>query len=132
MNEMLDDKLGNFSKSLIKLEKALKETGYALSIDGTLQRFEFTFEMAWKALKKFLLIEGYDCFSPRDCIKKAYQSGYIENEKEWLDMMKDRNLTSHLYDEKLAGDIYKRVKNIYVFNFEKLENFLKNRILELK
>ncbi|MCK5583897.1 MAG: nucleotidyltransferase substrate binding protein, partial [Elusimicrobiales bacterium] len=102
MNEMLNDKLANFSKALLRLKEGLLESGYALFVDGTLQRFEFTFETSWKAMKKFLLVEGFDCVSPRDCLKKAFQSGYIKNEKIWLDMIKDRNLSSHIYDEKDA------------------------------
>lgn len=57
MKEILRDKLDNFSKSLDRLEEAFEEEGYTLTLDGTIKRFEFTFEMAWKALKKFLLYE---------------------------------------------------------------------------
>ena len=60
MNEMLADKLSNFSKALARLDEALREKGYVLSQDGAIQRFEFTFETCWKALRKFLLIEGHD------------------------------------------------------------------------
>ena len=81
MNVVLRDKLANYAKALGKLEEALEERGYALSLDGTIQRFEFTFETSWKALRKFLLIEGYECASARDCIKKAFQSGYVEGEE---------------------------------------------------
>ena len=128
MNEMLSDKLDNFSRALLRLKEGLLETGYALSLDGALKRFEFTFETAWKAVKKFLLVEGFDCVSPRDCLKKAFQSGYIKNEKIWLDMIKDRNLSSHIYDEKDAKAIYDRVKQNYESEFEKLEGFLKEKI----
>ena len=131
MNEMLNDKLANFSKALLRLKEGLLESGYALSLDGTLQRFEFTFETSWKAMKKFLLVEGFDCSSPRDCLKKAFQSGYIKNEKIWLDMIKDRNLSSHIYDEKDAKAIYDRVKQNYKSEFEKLEVFLKEKIKTL-
>ena len=131
MNEMLNDKLANFSKALLRLKEGLLESGYALSVDGTFQRFEFTFETSWKAMKKFLLVEGFDCASPRDCLKKAFQSGYIKNEKIWLDMIKDRNLSSHIYDEKDAKAIYDRVKQNYKSEFEKLEVFLKEKIKTL-
>ncbi|MBU2530715.1 MAG: nucleotidyltransferase substrate binding protein [Elusimicrobia bacterium] len=131
MNEMLNDKLANFSKALFRLKEGLLESGYALCLDGTLQRFEFTFETAWKAMKKFLLVEGFDCASPRDCLKKAFQSGYIKNEKIWLDMVKDRNLSSRIYDEKDAKAIYDRVKENYENEFEKLEVFLKEKIKTL-
>lgn len=51
MKEVLRDKLDNFSRAVARLEEALKAQGHALSLDGTVQRFEFTFEMAWKALR---------------------------------------------------------------------------------
>lgn len=128
MNEMLNDKLANFSHALIRLNEGLKETGYALSLDGTLQRFEFTFEMAWKALKKFLLIDGYDCASPRDCVKKAFKAGYIKNEQLWLDIISDRNLSSHVYNENDARRIYEKIRTAYAAEFDKLETFLKEKI----
>ncbi|HCJ67672.1 MAG TPA: nucleotidyltransferase, partial [Elusimicrobia bacterium] len=97
MKEVLHDKLSNFSNALRKLEEALKETGYSLSLDGTIKRFEFTFEMSWKVLKKFLLYEGTECTSVRDCIKKAYQTGFIREESAWLNILEDRNATAHIY-----------------------------------
>ncbi|MCG2725920.1 MAG: HI0074 family nucleotidyltransferase substrate-binding subunit [Elusimicrobia bacterium] len=121
----------NFSKALSRLKEGLLESGYALSLDGALQRFEFTFEMAWKTMKKFLLVEGFDCASPRDCVKKAFQSGYIENERVWLDMIKDRNLSSHIYDEKDAKAVYNRVKQNYDNEFKKLKIFFKEKIKTL-
>ena len=124
MKDVLSDKLNNFSKALIRLEEALNEVGYSLTLDGTIKRFEFTFEMAWKALKKFLLYNGIECTPVRDCIKKAYQSGFIVKEEAWLNMLKDRNLSSHIYDESEAEDIYKRIKEIYFEEFKSLEEGL--------
>ena len=128
MKEVLSDKLDNFSNALKKLEEAFAESGYALSLDGTIKRFEFSFEMAWKALKKFLLYEGTECASVRDCIKKAYQSGFIKEEDRWLNILKDRNLTSHIYDEKEAEEIYQRIKNVYFAEFKKLREKLIEKI----
>ena len=128
MKEVLSDKLDNFSSALKKLEEALAESGYSLCLDGTIKRFEFTFEMAWKALRKFLLYEGTECSSARDCIKKAYQTEFIKEEDIWLNILKDRNLTSHIYDEEEAGNIYKRIKNAYFLEFKKLKEKLAEKI----
>ncbi|MEW6686872.1 MAG: nucleotidyltransferase substrate binding protein [Candidatus Edwardsbacteria bacterium] len=124
MKEVLKNKLNNFSNALKKLEEALKESGYSLSLDGTIKRFEFTFEMSWKALKKFLLYEGTECTSARDCIKKAYQLDFIKEENLWLDMLNDRNISAHIYDEKEAEKIYQKIKEAYVGEFRKLEETL--------
>ena len=109
MKEVLNDKLNNFSNALKKLEEALMENGYSLCLDGTIKRFEFTFEMSWKVLKKFLFYEGSKCASVRDCIKKAYQSQFIKEEAIWLNVLNDRNTATHIYDEKEAEKIYKRI-----------------------
>lgn len=125
MNASVDPKFENFFKALTRLEEALSESGYLLSIDGTIQRFEFTFEMAWKAIKKFLFEEGIDTTTARDAIKKAYQYKLIDNEKAWLNILKDRNVSSHVYDETEAQAIYERVKNLYFPEFKKLETAFK-------
>lgn len=128
MKEILSDKLDNFSNALKKLEEAFAQEGNSLCLDGTIKRFEFSFEMAWKALKKFLLYEGTECLSARDCIKKAYQLEFIKEEDIWLNILKDRNSTSHIYDEKEAEEIYQRIKNVYFAEFKKLKEKLTEKI----
>lgn len=128
MKEVLSDKLDNFSNALKKLEEALKETGYSLSLDGTIKRFEFTFEMSWKALKKFLFYEGIECTSVRDCIKKAYQSDFLREENVWLNILDDRNATAYIYDEKETEEIYQRVKGLYFPEFKMLEETLTKKL----
>lgn len=128
MKEVLQDKLENFSKALLRLKEALKEKKSLLAIDGTIQRFEFTFEMAWKALKKFLYYDGIETKTVRETIKKAYQTDYIDNEEVWLSMLEDRNLTSHIYSEDQAKTIYERIESNYVKELEILENKLKEKI----
>ena len=132
MKEILSDKLDNFSKALKKLEEAFAEEGHPLCLDGTIKRFEFSFEMSWKALKKFLLYEGTECLSARDCVKKAYQLGLIGEEGKWLNILKDKNSTSHIYDEKEAKDAYQRIKNVYFAEFKKLEEKLIEKVKSIE
>ena len=131
MNEMLRDKLANFTSAVKRLDEAMHEQGYALSLDGAIQRFEFTFETAWKALRKFLLVEGQECATPRDCIKKAFQAGYLTEEQIWLNMLKDRNASSHLYDEAEAKRIYESIGCQYLPALKKLEEYLRGKIAAL-
>lgn len=79
-------------------------------IDATIQRFEFSVELFWKTLKKICESEGLEVNSPRSTLQKAYSLGLIQDDKLWLDMMEDRNLTSHTYREGLAREIYSRIK----------------------
>lgn len=59
MNKKADQSMINFGKALQRLEEATEISGHdALKIDGTIQRFEFTFELCWKTMKRILEIEG--------------------------------------------------------------------------
>lgn len=89
------------------------------NVDATIQRFEFTIELAWKWLKDYFLEHDIILYYPKEILQEAYRVQLIENENVWLNMLKDRNLTSHTYDEKLADAIYQRIKE-YVPAFRKL------------
>ena len=82
-------------------------------VDGTIQRFEFTLELYWKTLKRLLLSEGIDAKTPRETLKEAFQAGWLEDEKAWLQMLKDRNETSHVYDEEMALKILANIKQYF-------------------
>jgi len=105
-----------------RLKEALQENENDIVIDGTLHRFEFTFELAWKTMKDYLeysgIIEGIG--SPREIIKTAFANGIIEDGENWIKMMLARNSLSHLYDEEKSREIYIEIKEIYLKLFEKL------------
>lgn len=107
----------DFSKALERLEEALREdlSKGAIVIDGTIQRFEFTYELAWKLLKAVLKFQGIEAPTPRAAIKAAYQAALLEDGDGWIDMLEDRNQTSHIYDEAGAQRIYKKIKNSHIF-----------------
>ncbi|MCP4681128.1 MAG: nucleotidyltransferase [Desulfobacterales bacterium] len=79
-------------------------------IDGTIQRFEFSFELSWKLMQAFLEYQGIECKSPRGAIKEGFSYGLIEEGDNWIDMMEDKNRTSHIYDEIEAREIYEKIK----------------------
>lgn len=102
--------------------KAMEAFGQVLSMniapqdvqrDAAIQRFEFTFELAWKALKDFYYEKGIDLNSPKDLFRHAFASGDIQDEKIWLAMLKDRNLTSHTYNEMLSCDVFSRLPSYF-------------------
>jgi len=104
----------NLERALLRLEEALKEDQQnSLVVDGTIQRFEFTIELYWKTLKRLLLSEGIDAKTPRETLKEAFQVGWLEDEKAWLQMLKDRNETSHVYDEEMALKILANIKQYF-------------------
>ena len=85
---------------------------HRIIIDATIKRFEFTFELFLKTMKRRLALEGIDVKSPRQTLQKAYELSWIDDEQLWLSMMNDRNETSHVYDEEKAHEIYKKSKTI--------------------
>ena len=85
-----------------------------LVVDGTIQRFEFAFELAWKLMQAALRAQGLDAASPRAAIKVAFQIGWLPDGEGWIDMLEDRNKTSHLYDETAAQTIYDKIKRQHI------------------
>ena len=98
----------SFARAADRLDQALRAPESDLQHDGAIQRFEFCFELAWKALQHELRAQGLDCASPRACLAEAFRQGWIE-QAAWLAMMADHNLTSHTYDEQLARAVYSRL-----------------------
>ena len=78
-----------------------------------IKRFEFTFEQAWKSIRLAAKAVGYDCKSPRGCLKLAYKMEWIEDEEKWLRLLEARNLTSHTYDQETAMEVYETVKEYF-------------------
>ena len=88
-------------------------------LDVAAKRFEFTYEMAWKALKRVLDYLGIDARAPRPVFKEAYAQGLLEDEKVWLDMIEMRNLSSHVYDEHEISRILSELER-YLAAFDAL------------
>jgi nucleotidyltransferase substrate binding protein (TIGR01987 family) len=110
------ERLADVRMSTSRLSEAACAPESDLVRDATIQRFEFTFETVWKALKLFLEHQGHECPGPRPTLKNAFAEKLIPNEDEadtWLAMLEDRNLTSHAYDETLARGIYGRIVKDY-------------------
>lgn len=106
--------LRNLLRALDRLGEALEvPESNTLAIDGTIQRFEFALELFWKTLKRLLAEEGVETFTPKDTLRKAFQAGWLTDEAAWLQMLSDRNATSHIYDEETAKRIYDNIRRNY-------------------
>ncbi|AFK85746.1 nucleotidyltransferase substrate binding protein [Thermoanaerobacterium aotearoense SCUT27] len=129
-----NNKLENFIKALDRLKEGLLQYDEEdeLQRDGIIQRYEFTFELAWKTLKEIFEDEGLiGLNSPKTVLREAYSSGLIDDEKIWLDMLVDRNATSHIYSQSNAIEICKRIKEIYVDKLEKLKYKIFERLNQI-
>ena len=102
------------TRALRQLEKGVASARDRLDHDGVIQRFEFTFELLWKTLKIFLEEKGIETKSPKDALKEAFRMGLLAKEAVYLDMLKDRNKTSHIYDERESAKIFRRIKKKYL------------------
>lgn len=100
------DGLMYFDRALARLKLVIDERSRWIAegngdivLDVAAKRFEFTYEMAWKALKRVLDYLGIDALSPRAVFKEAFAQNLLGEEQVWLDMIELRNLSSHVYDE---------------------------------
>ena len=100
------------------LSAALARLGEALRIPvaddvvkaGTIQYFEFSFELAWKAIKIISEDLGLPpCLSPKACLRAAFTQGWIDQEDLWLEMLDARNRMAHTYDAARALSIHGRL-----------------------
>ena len=85
-----------------------------LEVEGLVQRFEYTYELAWKVLQDLLLHKGYDfMLGPNGTLKKAFEDGLITNHDSWRKMAKSRNMLSHVYDEEEVLPIVRLIYSEY-------------------
>lgn len=96
-----------------------------LEREGLVQRFEYTFELAWKVLQDVLVFRGFEITpDPNPVLKKAFEVGLITDHDGWRKMMKARSATSHTYNEGEAEAIVKCVYNEYAPLFRALDKKL--------
>ncbi len=98
------------TKAFARLREALDLPATQINRDATIQRFEFTFELAWKLLKTVAEEEGLMVNSPKEAIRTAAQLGLLTEVEEWFDFLEARNLSTHLYNEEAANNVYEIVK----------------------
>ncbi len=119
--------LDNLGRGMERLEEALQEPETnSLAVDGTIQRFEFVLELFWKTFRRALLEEGIDTGTPREALTAAYRAGWIDDGDLWLTMLKDRNETSHIYNDEVARAIYHRIRR-YHPAFQQARRLLEDR-----
>ncbi|MBM3834397.1 MAG: nucleotidyltransferase [Verrucomicrobia bacterium] len=115
--ERFAERNAELQRAADRLREAVAQPESGLVRDAVIQRFEFTFELVWKCLKLYLERQGLECGGPRSTLKKAFAEGLIRSHEEadvWLQLLEDRNLTSHAYDEALAQRIYENIVKDYV------------------
>ena len=95
-----------------------------LEKEGLIQRFEYTFELAWKTLRDYIRFGGVETDLPREVIKEAFANGLIKDGQIWIDMLDKRNIMSHVYDESAFEAVYAKVVDEYCQAIRQLHDFL--------
>lgn len=124
-------KFDNYIKQLEVLKRAYEEDlENPFIISGIIDKFSLQFELGWKTLKELLLYEGEDrakTGSPREIVRAAYAYFDFLEEDIWLSMLRDRNDTSHIYNEEMARELLHRILETYIPAFVSVKKSIENQ-----
>ena len=118
----LENLIKDLKKANQRLKEAVKLSPTRIHKDATIQRFEFTFELAWKTIQEYIRDQGFYCNSPKNCIREGARLEIIDNPENWFVFLDNRNLITHTYNEKLADQIYRKTLKFS----QEVDNLLKN------
>lgn len=120
-------------KAVIQLEfgidRAEQNINDELLRDGVIQRFEYTIDLSWKFLQRYLKvdlqIEESSIRSKKDIFREASRLKLIEDAERWITHYEARNSTSHEYNQEVAKMVYSQVL-IFLPDVKKLLEVLEN------
>ncbi len=130
---LLREKLTDYQNALARLKNALSKEIESddLYLDGTIQRFEFTYELAWKLMKAYLLYLGVDVNNPRAAIRESMKQEVISDNQQWFYMIDKRNETTHTYHKEIALSVYAEIKMKFIQLFSDFETKISSLISAL-
>ena len=109
--DRLKERLLLAQRALASLQElAMLQQPSKIERDAAIQRFEYTCEAVWKAAQRYLLVvEGVNVGSPKGCLRACREAGLLTEEQtvNGLEMVDNRNLTVHTYNEAIAEEIYR-------------------------
>lgn len=98
---------------------------------GVIGQFNLSFELAWKVLQAVLIqhsVEKAATGSPREIVKLGFQYGFLSDELIWLDMLKRRNLLTHVYCEENLEELIEPLKGSFIPALERFRDSMGERI----
>jgi nucleotidyltransferase substrate binding protein (TIGR01987 family) len=127
-----EQRFENFERAFLLLKEAFGQDAGEMSDlekEGAIQRFKYTFELAWKTLKDYLVYSGvvFDQITPRSVIKQAFTAKIIKDGQTWIDMLEKRNLMSHTYDDESFQIAFSSISQSYLIAIEQVFTWLKAR-----
>ena len=119
----------NFEKAFFQFDEAVSSIDKlsVLEKEGLIQRFEYTFELAWKTLKDYLESQEVEAKFPREVIKKGFQYEIISDGEMWMEMLEKRNLIAHTYDKEIFEKAVSQVVDLFHPEVKKLFIYFKNQ-----
>jgi nucleotidyltransferase substrate binding protein (TIGR01987 family) len=108
----------------------LEKDFYDVYRSAVIQNFEFSFELCWKFMRRWLEIEDLSevdrTLTKKDLFRLAHKSGLVDNAEKWFEYLSARNRTSHVYDEDIADEVFMLAKDFYP-DFKKFIRELEKR-----
>jgi nucleotidyltransferase substrate binding protein (TIGR01987 family) len=97
----------NYQRALYQLSLAMELSKQRAISDleklGVIQAFKFVHELSWNVIKDFLEYEGISgLVGSRSTVREAFKRGIISDGQIWMDMVDQRNLSSHTYNKPVA------------------------------
>lgn len=108
----------NYRKALVQLDEAIaliqQRELSQLEKQGVIQAFELCYELGWNTLRDFLTWQGINgLIGPRDTIREGFSKELIADGQGWMNMLLDRNRTSHTYNEETAAVILHHIRHLH-------------------
>ena len=130
MNEEIRwrQRFANYQKALQQLTKFI-DKGELNELEelGLIQAFEYTHELAWNVLRDYLIEKGHQSIhGSRDATREAFKLDLIQDGDTWMDMIRDRNRTSHTYNKDTAESITCNIKERFFALFVELQQTMRN------
>ena len=139
-------RFSNYNKALDKLSKAVDyiktrinrfdpdeneaktDTLDEIIIEGLIQRFEYTHELAWNVMKDYAAYQGNNSIGgSRDASREAFQLQLVTDGQVWMEMIGSRNKTSHTYNSATANEIYSKIMTDYYPAFLEFQAIMESK-----
>lgn len=130
--EKLNNKFANFNDAFTVFERIFLRY-QACSDDEALQMavtqaFEFSVELGWKLLKLYLEQEGLQAETPKETVRRAFQTNILQDKDGdiWMNAIKMRNLTSHTYRQETLNTLLTHIETDFRPALARLRDYFKN------
>lgn len=103
------ERFDDLKRALERLEETVSFPDELPYKESTVQRFEFTFELAWKVMQDLVRDAGMDYRGPKGVIRAAAQLSLVDDPETWFEYLQDRNEMTHMYKMVVLERVFGRV-----------------------